>query len=78
MLGFTTVGNDDTPITVVVNYRTKQYWHHVGYPIELADGFVALQVSAEAGDPNTDDVAGCLELPHRHPSPGCPTATGVR
>jgi hypothetical protein len=55
VLGFTTVGNDDTPITVVVNHRTRQSWHHVGYPIELADGFVAIQVPAEAGDKNTDD-----------------------
>jgi len=55
VLGFTTLGNDDTPITVVVNHRTQQSWHQVGYPIELADGFVAIQVPADPGDPNRDD-----------------------
>ncbi|HEY3545472.1 MAG TPA: hypothetical protein VGK17_05205 [Propionicimonas sp.] len=56
VLGFNTLGASKTPTTIVLNYRTHQSWQHVGYPIEVGDGFAVLQLPAAAGDPNTDDV----------------------
>ncbi len=56
VLGFNTLGASQTPTTVVLNYRTHQSWQHAGYPIEIGDGFVVMQLPASAGDPNTDDV----------------------
>ncbi len=56
VLGFNSLGASRTPTTVVLNYRTHQSWQHAGYPIEVGDGFVVLQLPAAAGDPNTDDV----------------------
>jgi hypothetical protein len=56
VLGFNTLGASQTPTTVVLDYRTHQSWRHSGYPIEIGDGFVVMQLPAAAGDTNTDDV----------------------
>jgi hypothetical protein len=56
VLGFNTLGASRTPTTIVLNYRTHQSWQRTGYPIEMGDGFVVLQLPAAAGDTNTDDV----------------------
>jgi len=56
VLGFNTLGASRTPTTIVLNYRTHQSWQHSGYPIEIGDGFVVMQLPAAAGDTNTDDV----------------------
>jgi hypothetical protein len=40
----------------VLDYRTHQSWQHAGYPIEIGDGFVVMQLPAEPGDSNTDEV----------------------
>ena len=62
VLGFNTLGAARTPTTVVLNYRTHQSWQHAGYPIEIGDGFVVMQLPAAAGDPHTDDVLGVWNI----------------
>lgn len=62
VLGFNTLGASQTPTTVVLNYRTHQSWQHAGYPIEIGDGFVVMQLPASSGDPNVDDVLGVWNI----------------
>ncbi len=62
VLGFNALGAAKTPTTIVLNYRTHQTWQHVGYPIEVGDGFVVMQLPAADDDPNADDVLGVWNI----------------